>query len=100
VLGNSSSGLIEEPSFKKGTINVGDRQLGRLKAKSVIDCKPSRAEINRALEVLYSQDFQFKLTNVINPYGNGGASNKVLEVLRSIDLFELVKKKFNRLETL
>jgi GDP/UDP-N,N'-diacetylbacillosamine 2-epimerase (hydrolysing) len=100
VLGNSSSGLIEVPSFKKGTINVGDRQLGRLKAKSVIDCKPSRAEINRALEVLYSQDFQFKLTNVINPYGNGGASNKVLEVLRSIDLFELVKKKFNRLETL
>ena len=99
VLGNSSSGLTEVPSFKKGTINIGDRQLGRLKAKSVIDCEPSRAEIKHALDVLYSQDFRDNLANVINPYGDGGASNKVLEVLRNKDLSDLVKKKFNRLET-
>jgi GDP/UDP-N,N'-diacetylbacillosamine 2-epimerase (hydrolysing) len=99
VLGNSSSGLTEVPSFKKGTINIGDRQLGRLKAESVINCGPSRAEIMNALDVLYSQDFQDKLANVINPYGNGGATNKVLEVLRSIDLSDILKKKFNRLET-
>lgn len=99
VIGNSSSGLTEVPSFKKGTINIGDRQLGRLKAKSVIDCEPSGAEIKHALDVLYSQDFQHNLANVINPYGDEGASNKVLEVLRNIDLSDLVKKKFNRLET-
>jgi GDP/UDP-N,N'-diacetylbacillosamine 2-epimerase (hydrolysing) len=99
ILGNSSSGLTEVPSFKKGTINIGDRQLGRLKAKSVIDCGPSRAEIEHALNVLYSKDFQQMLVNVINPYGNGGASLKVLEVLRNKNLSDLVKKKFNRLES-
>jgi GDP/UDP-N,N'-diacetylbacillosamine 2-epimerase (hydrolysing) len=99
VLGNSSSGLTEVPSFKKGTINVGERQLGRLKSESVIDCKPSQVEIKRALDVLYSQDFQNTLRNVINPYGTGGASEKVLEVLRSIELLDLVKKKFYCLET-
>ena len=99
VLGNSSSGLIEVPSFKKGTINIGDRQLGRLKADSVINCQPSQIEIKHALDVLYSQDFQHTLENVINPYGTGGASEKVLEVLRSIELSDLVKKKFYRLET-
>ena len=99
VLGNSSSGLTEVPSFKKGTINVGDRQLGRLRAESVIDCEPLRAEIKRSLDELYSRNFQLRLATVINPYGNGGASDKVLEVLRSIDLCDLVKKKFSRLET-
>jgi GDP/UDP-N,N'-diacetylbacillosamine 2-epimerase (hydrolysing) len=99
VLGNSSSGLIEVPSFKKGTINIGDRQLGRLKAESVINCGPSQVEIKHALDVLYSQDFQHTLENVINPYGTGGASEKVLEVLRSIELSDLVKKKFYCLET-
>jgi GDP/UDP-N,N'-diacetylbacillosamine 2-epimerase (hydrolysing) len=99
VLGNSSSGLTEVPSFKKGTINVGDRQLGRLRAESVIDCEPSQAEIKHALDVLYSLDFQHKLSTVTNPYGDGGASNKVLEVIRDKDLSDLVKKRFNRLET-
>jgi GDP/UDP-N,N'-diacetylbacillosamine 2-epimerase (hydrolysing) len=99
VLGNSSSGLTEVPSFKKGTINVGDRQLGRLKAESVINCEPSQVEIKHALDVLYSQDFQHNLESVINPYGTGGASEKVLEVLRSIELSDLVKKKFYCLET-
>ena len=98
VLGNSSSGLTEVPSFKKGTINIGDRQLGRLKAESVIDCDPSSAKIKHALDVLYSQDFQDKCATVVNPYGDGGASNKVLEVLRNIDLSDLIKKSFHRLE--
>jgi GDP/UDP-N,N'-diacetylbacillosamine 2-epimerase (hydrolysing) len=99
VLGNSSSGLTEVPSFKKGTINIGDRQLGRLKAESVINCEPSKAEIEHALDVLYSLDFQHKLSTVTNPYGDGGASNKVLEVIRDKDLSDMVKKRFNRLET-
>lgn len=99
VLGNSSSGLTEVPSFKKGTINIGARQLGRIQAKSVINCEPSRSEIRSALDFLYSEDFQLNLESVTNPYGDGKACNQILEVLRNKDLTDLVKKKFYKLET-
>ena len=79
VVGNSSSGLAEVPSFRKGTINIGDRQRGRLKAASVIDCAPARQAISEALERLYSPGFQQTLSRVRNPYGEGGASEKVVE---------------------
>ena len=69
VVGNSSSGLAEAPTFKLGTINIGDRQKGRLKALSVIDCDPVESEIATALKKLYSLDFQSKLQSVKNPYG-------------------------------
>jgi len=94
VVGNSSSGLAEVPSFKKGTINIGDRQRGRLLAKSVINCKPERAEIRAALNRLYSSEFQELLLSVVNPYGEGGASQKIIEVIRSFDLGDLLKKEF------
>jgi len=97
VVGNSSSGLTEVPSFKKGTVNIGDRQLGRLKAISVIDCLPTASEIELAIEYLYSMSFQLSLENVINPYGNSGASQKILQVIKSVDLSELIRKKFNRM---
>ena len=57
VLGNSSSGLLEVPSFKKGTINIGDRQQGRLKAKSVIDCSCEKKAIINSINYLYSEKF-------------------------------------------
>ena len=66
VVGNSSSGLIEVPSFNKGTINIGDRQRGRVKANSVIDCEPSKKSILKAFRKLYSQGYQKNLNNVIN----------------------------------
>ncbi len=94
VVGNSSSGLLEAPSFKKGTINIGDRQLGRLRAGSVIDCQPYRKEISEAIEQLFSNDFQEKLKTVENPYGNGGASEEVVALLEKITLAKLLKKKF------
>lgn len=96
VVGNSSSGLTEVPSFNKGTVNIGDRQLGRLKAISVIDCLPTALEIELALNHLYSMSFQQSLRNVINPYGSIGASQKILEVIKSVNLSNLIKKKFNR----
>jgi GDP/UDP-N,N'-diacetylbacillosamine 2-epimerase (hydrolysing) len=98
VIGNSSSGLIEAPSFKKGTVNIGDRQLGRLRANSVIDCEPNRNDISRALAILYSSQFQKDLKVTINPYGVGGASEKILEILRSVNISDLLKKKFYTLE--
>jgi GDP/UDP-N,N'-diacetylbacillosamine 2-epimerase (hydrolysing) len=96
VVGNSSSGLTEVPSFRKGTVNIGDRQLGRLKAISVIDCLPTALEIELALDHLYSISFQQGLQNVINPYGSIGAGQKILQVIKSVDLSDLIKKKFNR----
>ncbi len=83
VVGNSSSGLAEVPSFRKGTINIGDRQRGRLKADSVIDCAPERESIRAAIDQLYSPSFQAVLSQVVNPYGDGGASDKVVDVLRT-----------------
>jgi GDP/UDP-N,N'-diacetylbacillosamine 2-epimerase (hydrolysing) len=94
VVGNSSSGLAEVPSFKKGTINIGDRQRGRLQAESVINCEPSRSSIANALERLYSSDFQANLHKVINPYGEGGASAKVVNTIKHHLITGIVKKTF------
>ena len=98
VIGNSSSGLAEVPSFKKGTINIGDRQRGRLKAKSVIDCEPTQRSIGDALKKLYSVEFQNSLKNVINPYGNGGASQSIVKILENTSFNDILKKKFYDLE--
>jgi GDP/UDP-N,N'-diacetylbacillosamine 2-epimerase (hydrolysing) len=94
VLGNSSSGLAEVPSFRKGTINIGDRQRGRLQATSVIQCVPSCESISAAIQTLYSASFQRSLHEVRNPYGDGGASDKVLASIKQISLEGLVKKTF------
>lgn len=97
VVGNSSSGLLEAPSFRKGSIDIGDRQKGRLRAGSVIGCEPTRESIAAALEQLYSAEFQESLHDVVNPYGDGGASEKVVEKLKRYDLSGIVKKTFNDL---
>lgn len=94
VVGNSSSGLAEVPSFKKVTINIGDRQRGRLQAASVLNCDSTRQSIAAALVRLYDPDFQAALRLVRNPYGEGGASEKVVETLKNYLLYGLVKKKF------
>jgi len=94
VVGNSSSGLAEVPSFRKGTVNVGGRQDGRLKAASVIDCRPERTAILSALARLYSPTFQATLAEVVNPYGTGGASAAIVEHLRVVPLRALVRKVF------
>lgn len=94
VVGNSSSGLTEVPSFRKGTIDIGDRQRGRLRAASVIHCEPARQSITAAIGRLYSADFQATLGRVHNPYGDGGASEKVVDILRSHEIGPIVKKVF------
>ena len=98
IVGNSSSGLIEAPSFKKGTVNIGDRQKGRLQAGSVINCDPQRGSIAGALVRLYSSEFQAELETVINPYGMGGASDAIVSIVKSIPLDEILKKRFYDLD--
>ena len=94
VIGNSSSGLTEVPTFRKGTVNIGDRQRGRLQAASVINCEPTRGSIGAALGRLYSKEFQGTLAQVRNPYGSGGASKRVVGILRDCALDGLAKKEF------
>ncbi|MGB6306300.1 MAG: UDP-N-acetylglucosamine 2-epimerase [Steroidobacteraceae bacterium] len=97
VVGNSSSGLTEVPTFGKGTVNIGDRQRGRLKAASVIDCKPDRENIAAALHRLFSPAFQATLPAVRNPYGDGGASERIVRVLQEYPLEFILKKSFHDL---
>lgn len=94
VIGNSSSGLLEVPSFKKATINIGDRQLGRVKASSVIDCSPEKDAICAAIDKANSQEFKSRIVDVMNPYGSGNPSGQILDVLKSVDLLKIVKKNF------
>lgn len=97
VIGNSSSGLLEVPSFKKGTINIGDRQRGRLQAASVINCEPTRLSIAKGLERLCSKEFQSIIQDVSSPYGMAGASEKIVDILKSASLKDILKKKFSDL---
>jgi GDP/UDP-N,N'-diacetylbacillosamine 2-epimerase (hydrolysing) len=94
VVGNSSSGLTEAPSMAVGTINIGDRQRGRLQATSVIDCVPEQKAILDAIKKLYAEDFRQALPTIVNPYGNGGASEKIVRVLKDYPLEGILKKSF------
>ncbi len=94
VVGNSSSGLLEAPSFKIATINIGDRQKGRIKAESVFDCLPIKENIYKSFMEIYKKEFKNKLLTLENPYGNGGASKKIKEVIKNIKLENIIKKSF------
>jgi UDP-N-acetyl-D-glucosamine 2-epimerase, UDP-hydrolysing len=94
VLGNSSSGLLEVPSFKKATINIGDRQKGRARASSVIDVRPDKEEILAAIKRAYSKEFEQTLKDTINPYDGGNPSKKMVKILKEIKLDGILKKKF------
>ncbi|KOR32308.1 UDP-N-acetylglucosamine 2-epimerase [Achromatium sp. WMS3] len=95
VIGNSSSGIVEAPSFKIGTINIGDRQKGRIQSKSVINCEPEIDAINKALKKLYSKSFKKTLESVTNYYGDGKSSERIVEILKNIDIKKITRKKFH-----
>ncbi len=97
IVGNSSSGLIEAPSFKIGTINIGDRQKGRIKADSVIDCLPNKESIRNAFNILYSKKFQSGLKTIQNPYDQGNSSKNVIKALKTDLLDNILKKSFYNL---
>ncbi|OIJ22374.1 UDP-N-acetyl-D-glucosamine 2-epimerase, UDP-hydrolysing [Anaerobacillus alkalidiazotrophicus] len=91
VVGNSSSGLYEVPSFKKPTVNIGDRQKGRLQASSVIGCAVNKIAIVKAINKAFAMD----CSNTVNPYGNGKSSEKMISVLKELkDYTDLLQKHF------
>lgn len=94
VIGNSSSGIIEAPSFKVPTINIGDRQKGRIQAESIINCPPEKIEIMRALGRALSPDFMSLVCRVENLYEKENTAENIKEIIKSFDLRNVLKKEF------
>ena len=89
VVGNSSSGLFEVPTFKKPTVNIGNRQKGRIRSKSVINCNIDKNEITNAILKAINMD----CSDVVNPYGKGQSSKKIVSLLETINLEEVSLQK-------
>ena len=92
IIGNSSSGILEMPTFKKPTINIGDRQKGRVKSNSIVDVFPKKKLIKKKIDFVYSKKFNTK--NIINPYKKLNTSKKIISILQNINLEKYKNKKF------
>jgi GDP/UDP-N,N'-diacetylbacillosamine 2-epimerase (hydrolysing) len=98
VIGNSSSGIVEAPSFKIFTVNIGDRQKGRISAGSVIDCEPAAAAIRAAIHEGISPEFQRKLKDIQNPYEKDGTAHHILSAITTVESAVLLKKRFYNIQ--
>lgn len=94
VVGNSSSGILEAPSFKVPTVNIGDRQKGRVRAQSVVDCKPDRKSIKTALDSVLDSKFRETLADMNSPFERPDTAATIVEVIASAKLEGLLKKPF------
>jgi UDP-N-acetylglucosamine 2-epimerase len=98
LLGNSSSGIMETASFALPTGNIGMRQQGRERARNVLDAPADRTAIRKAMGIARSAEFRASLAGMVNPYGEGRASEKIVEVLTSVPLGkELLVKRHQQL---
>lgn len=91
MMGNSSSGIVESASFKLPVVNIGDRQEGRLKPANVIDCSCTKEAISGAINKALSEEFNNSISGIINPYGDGNTANRIVQILKSINLKDKVK---------
>ena len=98
VIGNSSSGLLEVPSFKIPTVNIGERQTGRVYAPSVINCLATKKSITLAIKKTFNKKFSSKLKNIKNPYYNGETSKKIINILKNKKIPQNLKKVFYDLD--
>lgn len=98
VVGNSSSGLIEAPSFKLATVNIGDRQKGRILADSVINCGIQKEAIKDSILKAISPEFKNKLKHITNPYEKGNSSEEIIHFIKNVPLNDILKKNFYDLE--
>ena len=99
VVGNSSSGIIEAPSFRVPVVNIGDRQKGRIRADNVIDCGEGALEIEKALRKALSHEFRESLTTMQNPFEKDDTAGRIVEIIRNADLNEILKKEFFTIKT-
>lgn len=103
VVGNSSSGIAEVPTFKKGTVNIGDRQKGRMMSSSIIQAAPDRQSISESLRILFSDSFSKSLATCVNPYAIDGSSTSsaILSILQSFCSTPIsIKKRFYPFDSL
>jgi GDP/UDP-N,N'-diacetylbacillosamine 2-epimerase (hydrolysing) len=94
VIGNSSSGIVEAPSFKIGIINIGNRQKGRAKSSSIIDCKSSLSEIEKAIKIIFTEEYKNKILKTSNIYEGKDVSKKILMEIKSYNLEGILMKIF------
>lgn len=97
VIGNSSSGYTEVPSFNIPTINVGNRQIGRVKAKSIIDVTINAKEITKAIKKASSKQFQKNIKHHKSPFGDGTASKQIIKVIKKFNFSNVLQKSFQDL---
>lgn len=95
VIGNSSSALIEAPALRRASVNIGERQRGRLTASSVLSCEEDAEQIEKTIARALTPEFQASLNRTLSPYGYGDTSRKIKEVLASASIEDLVRKKFH-----
>ena len=93
VIGNSSSGISEAPSFGIGTINIGNRQKGRLMASSVLNTKANKTSIVKTINKIYEKSFKQKLKKTINPYEKKNTLKKIIKILNKKNFKKLYKEK-------
>jgi UDP-N-acetylglucosamine 2-epimerase len=98
VIGNSSSGIIEAPALNVPTINIGERQKGRLMAESVITCAPELNQILQALNKVEAPDFKKMLNSSSSPYSSFNAVEKIISILETVDLEVIKRKQFYDLQ--
>ena len=94
VIGNSSSGLSEVPFFEIGTVNIGDRQKGRISLESVINCKNNKQSILKAIDKLYTKNFKIKIKMISKRFGKGDSSQKIYNIISKYKFPKNIKKKF------
>jgi GDP/UDP-N,N'-diacetylbacillosamine 2-epimerase (hydrolysing) len=94
MVGNSSSGIIEAPSLKTPTVNIGNRQAGRVRAASVIDCPASEDAIREAIDTALSASFRNQAMNAVNPYEKEGCARAIARRIRNCDLESIYQKRF------
>lgn len=95
VVGNSSSGIIEAPSFKVPTVNIGDRQKGRIQAASILNCSPDANAIQQTIGHALSSAFHESLSGVSNPYARPGTYSEIVGLLEKTDIFSITPKTFH-----
>ena len=98
VIGNSSSGVIEIPSMKIPTINVGNRQNGRIKSSSVIDCEPLTENIIEIIKKVRSKKFIKQMKKIKNPYDKNNVASNIVKILENLDFKDIIKKEFYNLQ--
>jgi GDP/UDP-N,N'-diacetylbacillosamine 2-epimerase (hydrolysing) len=94
VVGNSSSGIVEAPSFRIPTVNIGDRQKGRVQAKSVLNCDSTKEGIIQALKRAFFPEFRTSIKEMVNPYEKGNTARNIKEIIKNFDLDAILKKEF------